>query len=786
MKENDIIRDRYQLLRPLGSGGFGEVWLAYDMKTRTHCAIKFYVRLDDMGRSEFRGEYSRMLGISHPNLLTAKYYDEWQERPFLVLDYCGGGAASGKVGQLSETELWRLIRDVALGLACLHSQRDAQGKETPVIHQDIKPANFLQKGDGTWLISDFGISSRMRSSMSSQSGREVSSGGTIPYMGPERFGQDRMLVKASDIWSIGASIYEMATGDVPFGELGGGTQRAGAEIPHLPKKRWSSDLDRLVSSCLQKETWDRPTAALVAEYADCKLKGKPLPRLPHEKRKPKLWRWMAAAGVVVAVALAIMYWPRNESDDHPSLQKIVSFRDNTIYLGDKAIYKMISVSGGTFCMGAQRDNPNGLNYDSDAMFGEGPVHSVTLSSYYMGETEVTQELWVAVMGSNPSYRKGDNLPVENVSYNDIVDEFLPELNRMTGKSFRLPTEAEWEYAARGGNSRSVCKFAGSYSIEKVAWYYNNARGTIQAVKGKLPNELGLYDMSGNVWEWCYDWYSSKYFDNSSLYNPKGPSSGSDRVLRGGSYDSNATYCRIAYRENDGPDSSESSYGFRLAKTQAQQQDQTSSQTSTPSVSLTGNANGHEWVDLGLPSGLLWATCNVGADVPEEYGDYFAWGETSSKSTYDWSNYKYANGDNNTITKYCNNSDYGNNGFIDTLTILQSGDDPASANWGSGWRTPTKAQWDELQANTINQWIKRNGVKGRLFTAANGNTLFLPAAGYRKDLSHIVADVSGYYWSSLLYTYPSFASYLSFDSEYCGIGDKKLRCFGFSVRPVREK
>ena len=165
---------------------------------------------------------------------------------------------------------------MASGLACLHSQC--------VIHQDIKLANFLQKEDGTWLISDFGISSRMRSSMSSQSGREVSSGGTIPYMGPERFGQDRILVKASDIWALGTTVYEMATKDLPFGEFGGLTQRKGAEIPHLPKERWSSDLDRLVSSCLQKETWNRPSAALVAEYADCKLKGKPLQKLPWEEQ----------------------------------------------------------------------------------------------------------------------------------------------------------------------------------------------------------------------------------------------------------------------------------------------------------------------------------------------------------------------------------------------------------------------------------------------------------------------------------------------------------------------
>ena len=130
-----------------------------------------------------------------------------------------------------------------------------------------------------------------------------------------------------------------------------------------------------------------------------------------------------------------------------------------------------------------------------------------------------------------------------------------------------------------------------------------------------------------------------------------------------------------------------------------------------SVAGLTNANAqdnHTYVDLGLPSGTLWATCNVGANFPEEYGDYFAWGETQPKDTYNWSTYKYANGDYDKLTKYCNRSDYGNNGFTDNLTALQTGDDPATANWGSGWRRPSKAQWDELLANTTNQWTAKNG------------------------------------------------------------------------------
>ena len=194
---------------------------------------------------------------------------------------------------------------------------------------------------------------------------------------------------------------------------------------------------------------------------------------------------------------------------------------------------------------------------------------------------------------------------------------------------------------------------------------------------------------------------------------------------------------------------------------------------------------HDYVDLGLPSGTLWATCNVGATTPEGYGDYFAWGETQPKTTYDWNTYKYVNGKSEKLTKYCNKADKGNNGFTDNLTTLQAGDDPATANWGSGWRTPSKEQWEELQDNTTNTWTTRNGVEGMLFTAFNGNSLFLPAVGYHWVGELIDAGSFGYYWSSSLYAdYPHYAWDFYFRSgSYMGYYNRDL---GLSVRAVREK
>ncbi len=194
---------------------------------------------------------------------------------------------------------------------------------------------------------------------------------------------------------------------------------------------------------------------------------------------------------------------------------------------------------------------------------------------------------------------------------------------------------------------------------------------------------------------------------------------------------------------------------------------------------------NDWVDLGLPSGLLWATRNVGASSPEDYGDYFAWGETQPKEVYSWSTYRYGNGGSQ-LTKYCNDSYYGYNGFTDNLTMLQPSDDAATANWGGGARTPTEAEWDELIRHTTSQWTTRNGVNGMLLTSSNGNSLFLPAAGYRWGSSLRRAGSDGFYWSSSLYTdLPTRPWDFYFRSGSQGVYYDGTRGHGFTVRAVRQ-
>ena len=244
------------------------------------------------------------------------------------------------------------------------------------------------------------------------------------------------------------------------------------------------------------------------------------------------------------------------SSDFSSISSVSSGNNEiSIPVKNGITIDMVKVEAGTFMMGATYEMQK--PYDD-----EKPVHQVTLTNnYYMGKYEVTQSLWQVVMGSNPSKFKGDDLPVERVSWNDC-QEFISKLNSMTGRKFRLPTEAEWEYAARGGKKSRGCQYSGSSNISKVAWYDdgNSGRKT-HPVGTKQANELGIYDMTGNVLEWCQDRYSS--YLSSSQTNPIGANSGSHRVRRGGSWDYAAVYCRSSYRYSDRPDRRNGDLGFRL-------------------------------------------------------------------------------------------------------------------------------------------------------------------------------------------------------------------------------
>lgn len=335
LKIGTKVKDRYTLKEFKGSGSFGEVWLAHDEVLDCDVAIKVYISLDPYGVEEFKSEHITTQGISHPNLLTTTYFDVWEQRPFLVMKYCAKGSSSALAGKMDEYALWQFIHDVAAGLKYLHHMPE------PIIHQDIKPDNILVDDSNRYLITDFGISKKIRSTMRKQSKRAVGAGATA-YMGPERFESNSTPVKASDIWSLGASIYELATGELPFCGLGGGMQRNGAEMPALDNK-WSKDMTMVMQSCLAKETWDRPTAQQLEEFSDAIINGQPAKatwKVPSEKaeglvsepsepdsssiygnddeegthsNKKKIW--IVIGTIIAAIFLLIVIWPLEKADE---------------------------------------------------------------------------------------------------------------------------------------------------------------------------------------------------------------------------------------------------------------------------------------------------------------------------------------------------------------------------------------------------------------------------------------------------------------------------------------
>lgn len=404
-----------------------------------------------------------------------------------------------------------------------------------------------------------------------------------------------------------------------------------------------------------------------------------------------------------------------------------------VKVNDTLSINMMCVEGGTFIMGA------GAN-----------EHQVTLSDYTIGQTEVTQELWEAVMGTNPNANTANKqLPVTNISWYDC-QAFINKLNQQTGLRFRLPTEAEWEYAARGGEKSKGYEYAGSDMIGDVAWYQGNSNNAIHAVAKKLPNELGIYDMSGNVWEWCED-----YYDTDETMH----------VVKSGSFYDLASTCRIDFRTARLADY-KSYIGLRLVLDE---------RSITPEP---------EYVDLGLS--VKWATFNIGATSPEDYGDYFAWGETEPKETYSWTNYKWCDGTQNNMTKY---------NTTDGKTILEPEDDAAQVHWGDKWRMPTKDEMQELFDNCTWTEETRNGINGYIVTGPNGNSIFLPRAGfYNYDDFGVSLQKPGhsvYYWTSTIYDSGSMNArdYINaWDLVMNGLWDDNrlmdnTRRLGLSIRPV---
>ena len=283
LKEGDIINGRYRLISERGRGTFGEVWQAWDSILDMEVALKIYIALDDRGVEEFKSEYRTAFKLNHPNLLHASYFDVTEKRPYLVMPYCPV-STDEMVGKTTEEEAWKFIKDVSSGLAYLHSKN--------ILHRDIKPDNILVDEQGDYLISDFGISQKMRNTLRRNSVKDLpgsGTSGTVGYMGPELFSNKPLPVMATDIWALGATLFELLEGDLPFFGQGGVMLLHGGEVPNM-KGPWSDSLKSTLSACLSRDTWERPKAEELELFASSRIAGSKV-EAPWEQR----WRELKKA-----------------------------------------------------------------------------------------------------------------------------------------------------------------------------------------------------------------------------------------------------------------------------------------------------------------------------------------------------------------------------------------------------------------------------------------------------------------------------------------------------------
>lgn len=564
-KAGDVFHERYVLEKLIGVGGFADVWKATDNRTKAVVALKIYTNLDEDGINDLSDEYTRMQSLNHTNILKAEHFDSWGNIPYLVMKFCDGGSLDKKIGKMTTEELTDAVAQISSGLEYLHN--------SGIVHQDIKPANILidkSSGKTIYVLSDFGISSKTKTRLShSVNLKNQGTSMTEAYAPPEKFSSkkaDRKPDRKGDIFSFGISIYELATGSMPFDDLSTGRQLLyeGAEVDFSEIQ--DEKLRRITELCMQPDKDDRPTAvdlnkmlasSAIPDEPSHKINpNKKTKRVKQESSRPKWPLIVLIAGAIGAICYFIFtsnFIPSGGGGEQDIakgyVQQVDTFTINGIHL------EMVKIPGGTFKLGCDDLN------DAMADASEKPAKNRQVGDFYMGKHEVTQKLWSVIMNNNPSTVINDNYPVNNVSWEDC-QLFIEKLNRITGRNFRLPTEAEWEYAAKstlnkdGTISNTTSKFAGGDMPDSYAWYSENSSNTLHPVGTKKPNAFGLYDMCGNVIEWCQDIYTN--------YNTGDPEiDKSQRVLRGGYFGGDKASVRTTSRGSCPYSQAMPPFGFRL-------------------------------------------------------------------------------------------------------------------------------------------------------------------------------------------------------------------------------
>ena len=618
-----ILHDTYRIDRYLSSGGFGNTYVATNIAFDERVAIKEFfikgvnqrdenqttvsvsnrenVNQFEEQREKFKKEARRLRRLHNAHLVRVHDLFDENGTSYYVMDYVDGESLSERLKRtgepMSEAEVWNILPQILDALKTVHGQG--------IWHLDLKPGNIMIDRQGTVKVIDFGASKQLNA----QNGGATTSTAvnyTRGYAPREQEAQHYdKFGPWTDLYALGATVYNLVTGNKPPTSMD--VEDDGAAAFSFPpavsarmrdliewlmqpnRTRRPQSVDEVIRS--MEQSGHKPAESL--ETPDDETVYKPKAEKKNEtesddetqyaaigqtnrnavqakksaaesnfsehKKVGKEW-WIFGILVAVMCALFIieftapelLVFTASEQSDVPQsdvLSKPIGVEGSKNFTVNGVDFTMVPVEGGTFQMGS-----------NDGFDDEKPVHSVILSSYYIGQTEVTQALWKAVMGRNPSNFNGDNLPVEQVSWNDC-QTFITKLNQLTGEHFRLPTEAEWEYAAKGGNKSKGYTYSGSNTIDDVAWYYSNSGNETHEVATKSPNELGIYDMSGNVYELCQDWDGS--YSSSAQTNPTGPGSGSYRVIRGGSWIFDARDCRPASRDYSTPGNRIGGHGLRL-------------------------------------------------------------------------------------------------------------------------------------------------------------------------------------------------------------------------------
>lgn len=668
-----LFHNRYRLVREVGRGSFGEVWLAKDILINIEVAIKIYVALDSRGIDEFMSEYKNTYELSHRNLMHAHHFDVCDRRPYLVMPYCSKGSAEDLIGNIDEITVWYFIRDVASGLSYLHEQ------EPPLIHQDIKPANILIDSAGHFLITDFGISKRIKNTLR-KNPSQTSNAGTISYMAPERFSSDPIPIKANDIWSLGATLYELITGDLPFCGMGGSVlNNEDVQLPKL-SNNYSENLNEIIKSCLVKETWERPTAKELSKYAEDRING--------------------------------------NSDYKPWLDRNRKVSSDPFYIKTNK-YHAKSIDH-------QLDNANKTRNDYT----------------------IKRRKWL--------------MPIIIVLVMCFATFFV--LRKLSHIS-----EDKKEYLSYIKEAQSIENTIDNVTIDTNA-VYNEAMNVCDSV-------IGNYNKANEYYNKAYDY--SKIYERSlfkfmfsenvnikiSNINKKINNVENNRRIIQKREDERIINERKKIRKKPKqeptpikeiePKNTDSIVYFNHPK-----------QTEVVEAKvINGFINGHEYVDLGLS--VKWATCNLGASSPEEHGSYYSWGELEIKDYY--------------ISDSC--ITFGQK-IPDIAGVPQY--DVARNHWGATWRMPTESEFKELINKCSFNWITINNMCGYNIVGPNGNSIFIPAAGYRgKDDTYNVRK-NGQYWTST----PNkkdyeCAQYFFFNDIGSRSTSFNLRSLGLNIRPVSD-